>query len=370
MKRREFLSRMAVGSAGALAVGLSARKASASPPRAYPKVTWEMATSWPPFLDTLFAGAQSVCDTVAALTDGRFTIHASPAGPAARVPALGVLPAVQAGTVQIGHTASYYYLDVSRVTAFGTGIPFGLTGRQQNAWLFEGGGLAMLQSIYARRFGVIQFPAGNTGAQMGGWFKQEVPTVASLQGLKMRIGGLGRLVMQKLGVTAVTIGATEIKAALLDGRLHAAEFVGPHDDEALGLHTAATNYYFPGWWEPAATLEIEINLEAWSSLPAEYQSALELAAYHANAQMLERYDARNYLALARLRAGGTQLRAFSDEIMDAAYDKTTEVLNESAAADPDFAAVLASWSEFRAGIHPWHATCELALEEYNARRAP
>jgi TRAP-type mannitol/chloroaromatic compound transport system substrate-binding protein len=311
-----------------------------------------MPTSWPVALDTIFGGATTFADTVKSLTGGRFTINARPAGELA--PGTEVLNVVQEGAFPIGHTASYYYVGKSPVTAFGTALPFGLTAQQQNAWLYEGGGLAKMQEIYAKLFNVIQFPAGNTGVQMGGWFRKEINTVADLQGLKMRIPGLGGQVMAKLGVTVQTLPGGEIFQALQTGAIDAAEWVGPYDDEKLGLQKAAQFYYYPGWWEPGPTLEVEINLDEWNKLPAFYQEVIKTSAYVANMTMLARYDARNNDALGRLVEGGAQLRGYSQEIMDAAEVASFELYDELAGKDADFAAVYEEWKAFRTRIYAWH----------------
>jgi TRAP-type mannitol/chloroaromatic compound transport system substrate-binding protein len=250
------------------------------------------------------------------------------------------------------------------VTAFGTALPFGLNAQQQNAWLYEGGGLQLLQEAYARLFNVIQFPAGNTGVQMGGWFRKEINTVADLQGLKMRIPGLGGQVMTKLGVVVQTLPGGEIFQALQTGAIDAAEWVGPYDDEKLGLQDAAEFYYAPGWWEPGPTLEVEVNLDEWNNLPAFYQEVIKTAAYEANATMLARYDARNNEALGRLVAAGVQLRSYSQEILEAAEAAAFELYDELAGSNTDFAAIYEPWRAFRDGIYAWHNVNEGGMSRY------
>jgi TRAP-type mannitol/chloroaromatic compound transport system substrate-binding protein len=316
-----------------------------------PNLQWQMATSWPPSLDTIFGGAQVLAERVAALTGGKFKITPRAAGEIA--PPLEVLDVVSQGAVQCGHTASYYYIGKSPVLAFGTSVPFGFTAQQQDAWLYEGGGLTKLQEIYASKFNVIQFPAGNTGTQMGGWFRKEVSTLKDLQGLKMRIPGLGGQVMAKLGVTVQTLGGGEIFQALQTGAIDATEWVGPYDDEKLGLNKIAKFYYYPGWWEPGATLEVQINLNEWNKLPAQYQEAIKTAAYESNATMLARYDARNNEALQRLIEAGTQLRPYSEEILTAAQQAAFEIYDQFAAKDAYFKAIYGEWQQFRDRIYAW-----------------
>lgn len=362
MKRRKLINHAALGAATA---ALAACSPTANNPQSsssdLPTVKWKMATSWPKSLDTIFGGAQTICDRVAAMTGGRFTITPYAAGEI--VPGLQVLDAVQGGTVECGHSASYYYIGKNPALAFGTAVPFGLNAQQQNAWLYHGGGIDAMNKIYAN-FNVISFPAGNTGVQMGGWFKREINTVDDLKGLKMRIPGLGGEVMTRLGVSVQVLPGGEIYLALDRGAIDAAEFVGPYDDEKLGLHTAAPYYYYPGWWEPGTTLEAEVNLNAWNKLPKEYQEIFKTAAYEANINMLASYDALNGQALARLIAGGTQLRAYSEEIMNAAKKESFEFYEESAGKDATFKEVYQEWKKFREQIYSWNKINELSFANY------
>lgn len=359
MKRRKLLNSAALGTGSAIA--LAACTQTGNTPNAtanttsdsnLPTLNWEMATSWPVALDTIFGGAQVFSDRLAALTNGKFKITPRAAGELA--PPLEVLNVVSQGAVPCGHTAAYYYLGKSPALAFGCSVPFGLTPQQQNAWLYEGGGLKQLQALYASKFGVIQFPAGNTGTQMGGWFRQEVTSLNSLRGLKMRIPGLGGQVMSKLGVTVQNLPGGEIFQALQTGAIDAAEWVGPYDDEKLGLHKVAKYYYYPGWWEPGPTLEVQINLNEWKSLPAPYQEAVQTAAFEANATMLARYETRNNEALQKLLEAGVQLRPYSEEILAAAEKATFDLYNEFAAKDADFKAVFDSWKPFRDRLYAWN----------------
>lgn len=376
MNRREFMQNLAIRTTAATALGVAAGCAAGSagvtpqPEQAMaqdlPELNWDMPTSWPVALDAIFGGAQTFANTVSTLTGGKFTITPRPAGEVA--PGTEVLNVVQEGAFPIGHTASYYYIGKSPVTAFGATVPFGLTAQQQNAWLYDGGGLQLLQDAYKKLFNVIQFPAGNTGVQMGGWFRKEINTVADLQGLKMRIPGLGGQVMAKLGVTVQTLPGGEIFQALQTGAIDAAEWVGPYDDEKLGLHKAAQFYYYPGWWEPGPSLEVEINLDEWNKLPAFYQECVKVAAYVANMSMLATYDARNNDALARLVEGGVQLRAYSEEIMNAAEETSFGLYDELAANDADFAAVYTEWKKFRDRIYAWHNINEVSFaRHYSAK---
>jgi TRAP-type mannitol/chloroaromatic compound transport system substrate-binding protein len=329
-----------------------------------PEIEWEMATSWPLSLDTIFGGAEIFAENLAALTGGRFVVVPNAGGELSEP--LEVLGDVESGAINIGHTASYYYVGKGAPTAFGTALPFGLTSRQQNAWLYEGGGLALLQEYYADKFGVIQFPAGNTGVQMGGWFNKEINSVADLQGLKMRIPGLGGQVMEKLGVSVQVIAGGEIFQALSTGAIDAAEWVGPYDDQKLGFQDAAQFFYFPGWWEPGPTLEVQIGLAAWDELPEYYKLAVQAAARAANLGMMARYDVRNPTALTELEEAGVELRPFPDDVMQAARDASEELLDELAAGDADFAAILEPWRAFRDSVQRWHGVAESSYLTFTA----
>ena len=328
-----------------------------------------MATSWPHSLDTIFGGAETISRRVREMSAGRFLIQPFAAGEL--VPGLEVLEAVQNGSVECGHTASYYYLGKNPALAFGTAVPFGLTAQQQNAWLYEGGGLEAIDRLYSD-FGVRSFPAGNTGAQMGGWFKRPLEGVASLQGLKMRIPGLGGKVMAALGVNVQVLPGGEIFLALDRGAIDAAEWTGPYDDEKLGLNKAARYYYYPGWWEPGPTLTALVNLQAWSRLPSEYQAMFAAACHEANGLMLSRYDALNATVLQRLIKGGTQLKFYGEPILQAAREATDQILADSA-KDATFKRVYEQWRTFRQDVFAWNRVNEFSYARFafgEAKGAP
>lgn len=367
IKRREILNYAAVGTGTAL--GVAACGGGSTPTTAQgeasssdlPMLEWRMATSWPQSLDTIFGGAQTVCDRLKAITGGRFIIEPYAAGEL--VPGLEVLDAVQVGTVECGHTASYYYVGKNAALAFGTTVPFGLNAQQQNAWYYHGGGLDAMHKLYAD-FNVIAFPAGNTGVQMGGWFNREVNSVSDLQGLKMRIPGLGGKVMDRLGVNVQVLPGGEIFLALDRGAIDAAEFVGPYDDEKLGLADAADFYYYPGWWEPGATLEVQVNLDAWNKLPQEYKDAFITATYESNINMLSKYDALNGAALKRLVDKGVQLKPYSDEILMAAQKASMELLEETASGDATFQSIYEAWKSFRSEVSAWNTINEVSFAKF------
>lgn len=363
MKRRRFIRNTAIGTTTAIALSACAKTATTptSQTNAQPSVRWRMATSWPKSLETIFGGADRVCKRVKEMTNGRFTITPFAAGEI--VPGLQVLDAVQAGTVECGHTASYYYIGKNPALGFATAVPFGLNAQQQNAWLYHGGGLEAMQKIYSN-FNAINFPAGNTGVQMGGWFKREIKSVADLKGLKMRIPGLGGEVMGRLGVNVQVLPGGEIYLALDRGAIDAAEWVGPYDDEKLGLNKAAPFYYYPGWWEPGPTLDLLVSRKAWEKLPKEYQEILQTAAYEANINMLAQYDSLNRQSLGKLVAGGTKLVPYSKEIMQAAQKATFDLYEENASKDATFKQVYEQWKVFREQIYKWNGINELSFANF------
>ncbi|NHZ71004.1 MAG: twin-arginine translocation signal domain-containing protein [Proteobacteria bacterium] len=369
LNRRRFLKTAGlatVGGATLAIAGCSANEASdAAAANDLPEITWDMATSWPRGLDTIFGGAEQFAATVSALSGGKFTINPREAGEL--VGGLEVLPSVQEGGVKAGHTASYYYIGKSPITAFGTTLPFGLTDRQQNAWLYEGGGLEILQAQYAEKFNMIQFPAGNTGAQMGGWYNKEINTPADLEGLKMRIPGLGGKALEKLGVLVQQLPGGEVFQALQTGAIDATDWVGPYDDKKLGFDEIASFYYYPGWWEAGPSLEVQFGLDEWNNLPEEYQAIIEAAAYVANATMMARYDVRNPVALEEIKAGGkVQILPFSDAVMEASKEAADQLMSEMIAQDQDFADIFANWDAFRKSSYAWLSTAELAMLQTSA----
>ena len=364
MKRRKLINHIAIAaSTGATLVACDQQTSNSPNVQAdsLPNVRWQMVTSWPKSLDTIFGGAQTVCDRVAAMTAGRFTIEPYAAGEI--VPGLEVLDAVQNGTVQCGHTASYYYVGKNPALAFGTCVPFGLTAQQQNAWYYHGGGLEVMHELYSD-FNVINFPAGNTGVQMGGWFKKEIKSLSDLKGLKMRIPGLGGKVMSRLGVNVQVLPGGEIYLALERGAIDAAEWVGPYDDLKLGLNKAASYYYYPGWWEPGPTLEVQVNKSQWDKLPVEYQEIFKTAAMEANLNMLSKYDALNREALTSIINTGTKLTAYSPEILRAAQKSAFDLYEENASQSQTFKKVYEQWNQFRSSVFEWNKINELSYASF------
>jgi TRAP-type mannitol/chloroaromatic compound transport system substrate-binding protein len=321
-----------------------------------PVVEWDMPTSWPTSLPVLWGNTELFTQRVSELTNGRFRITPAPAGELSSP--IEVLDVVNGGQFSAGSTASYYYVEQSPVAALATAVPFGLTMRQHVSWLYYGGGLELLQQHFADRFNVIQFPAGNTGAQMGGWFRNEITGLTDLENLKMRIPGLGGRVMERLGVEVINLGAADIRSALASGEVDAAEFVGPYDDSRLGLQESAGFYYYPGFWEPGASLDVVVNLDQWNQLPAFYQSVFRSAAFETMVRVTAEYDARNGQALNDLVASGTELREFPADILQAGEAASGLILDEIADGDAEFAAILEQWRGFRRQVTPWFSLAE------------
>ena len=369
LDRRRFLGKAAVGAAGVAGAGLvtacgaeSGEAIEGAPAvQTQQRVLWRMASSFPRGLDAIFGSGEMLGEITSSLTGGRFQIRAYPAGEL--VPGLQVMDAVQQGTVQVGQSTSYYYTGKNQALAFDAGVPFGMTARQQDAWLNEGGGLEVIRSVFAD-FNIISFPGGNTGGQMGGWFRREVNSAEDLRGLKMRIPGLGGDVMDRMGVTVQVLAGGDIYPALERGAIDATEWVGPYDDEKLGLHQAAPYYYYPGWWEPSASVSYEVNQQAWDSLSSDYKSVFEVAAKATARRMLYYYDAKNPGALQRLIEGGTQMRSFSDDIMSAARTTIGEILEDYAGADQQYRQVYDHWRNFKEASYRWFGTAELRFASF------
>lgn len=366
--RRVFLTGGLVGAAvgvigGAGAGALRGRSQGAPGPAVHTggRVAWRLASSFPASLDTIYGASTVLSERVSAMTDGAFTITPYQAGEL--LPAGEVLGGLQRGAVEVGQTAGYYYLGKSAALAFDTCLPFGFTPRQQNAWLHEGGGLERVRAVYAD-FNVVSFPCGNTGAQMGGWFRKPIEGLADLKGLAMRIPGLGGKVMEALGVNAQNVPAGEIYQALQLGTIDAAEWVGPYDDEKLGFHRVAKNYYYPGWWEPGPSLSFLVNQEAWAKLPAAYREVFAAASTEAAAAMQQRYDAKNPGAFARLMASDVNLRPYSDEIMRGAREAAEQLYADEAARDGTYRELYEHWSAFRKESRAWFGTSELAYANF------
>ncbi|MFO1024769.1 MAG: TRAP transporter substrate-binding protein [Acetobacteraceae bacterium] len=364
MERRKFVSATALGGAALGAAAAALPKPAIA--QSMPEVKWRMPSSFPKSLPTLYGSAELLANRVAALTDGKFKITPFAAGEI--VPALQVLDAVQNGTVELGQTAPYYYVGKDPTFAFGSTVPFGFNARQQQAWILQGGGLELMNELL-KEYNCNGRFAGNTGAQMGGWFRKEIKTPDDIKGLKFRIAGLAGQVIARMGGVPQQIGGGDIYPALEKGTIDAAEWVGPFDDERLGFNKVAKYYYYPGWWEGNAQLWVIANLDKYAELPAQYKAALDTACFEVNTWTQAKYDAENPPALRRLVANGTELRPFSREIMQAAYKAAFEVYDEIAAKNPKFKKVYESWKAFREDQFLWFRVSEYTYENFVYQQA-
>jgi TRAP-type mannitol/chloroaromatic compound transport system substrate-binding protein len=325
-----------------------------------PDVAWRLASSFPPSADLLHGAALRIAERVEAMTAGHFTIRVYAAGEI--VPSLQVMDAVMQGTVQCGLSPGYFYMGKHPALAFDTAIPFGLNTRQQVSWLQQGGGLELVNSVYAD-FGVRSIVAIHSPAQMGGWFREPIGSLAELAGLRMRIPGIGGEIMSRLGVTVQVLAGSEIYPALERGAIDATEWVGPYDDEKLGLHNIAKHYYYPGWWEPGVTMGLLVNQEAFDELPVSYQEVLQTACADTATDRLAIYDREEPKAMARLTGEhGVTLHTYAPDILDAAWRESNAYLEEQAADDDAFRRVYDSWKVFRAVSFPYAAGNELAYQ--------
>lgn len=363
MKRRELLRGAGLA---AVATGLAAcakPQGGAGAAAGGERLQWKMVTSWPTNFPGLGTGAARLAEMITAATGGRITVKVYGAGEL--VPAFEVFDAVSRGTAEMGHSAAYYWKGKAPAAPFFCAVPFGLNAQEMNGWLYNGGGLELWRELYAP-FGLVPFPAGNTGVQMAGWFRKPVASAADLRGLKMRIPGLGGEVMARAGATPVNLPGAEIFSSLQSGAIDAAEWVGPYNDLAFGLHRAAKYCYYPGWQEPGPTLECMVNKAAFDALADDLKAIVEACCRAVNDSMLAEYTARNQQALdALVREHGVELRQLPDDALVALRRAADEVLEEAAGADPMARKALDSMRAFRAQAKAWHAVSE---EAYYATR--
>jgi len=353
MQRRDFLKTAGVGAAAA---GLTL------PVRAEgPAIKWRMASSFPKSLDTIYGGAETLAKRVAELTDGRFEIRVFAGGEI--VPPFGVLDAVQQNTVECGHTASYYYYGKDKALALDTTCPFGLNSRQLTAWIFFGGGMELLRAMFAQ-YNIVNFPGGSTGAQMGGWYRKEIKSLADIQGLKIRIPGFGAEIFSRMGAVPQSLPGGEIYPALERGAIDAAEWTVPYDDEKLGFYKVAKYYYYPGWWEPGTQLSFYVNKTQWESLPTAYQAAFQSAAQDAHLTMLAAYDSKNPPAMQRLMQNGAQIKRFPDDVLLKAYELALAIFAEESAKNPTFKGIYDSMHAFQQTSDAWWGVAESSMTNF------
>jgi TRAP-type mannitol/chloroaromatic compound transport system substrate-binding protein len=357
MKRRDFLKVSAVGATGA---------ALASPAIAQsaPEIKWRLTSSFPKSLDTIYGGAEYMAKQVADMTDNKFQIQVFAAGDI--VPALNALDATTDGTVEMSHTVSYYYVGKDPTFAIFASVPFGLNTRMQNSWLYQGGGNEIAEAFF-KKYKVVGIPCGNTGTQMGGWFRKEIKSASDFAGLKFRIGGIAGQVLQKLGVVSQQIGGADVYQSLENGTIDAAEWVGPYDDEKLGLSKVAPYYYYPGWWEGGPTVHAFVNEAKYNSLPKAYQTILQNACANTNQWMTARYDMVNPGALRKLVAANVQLRPFDQLVMETCLKATNELWAEISATNTDFKTTIEAMQAYRGNEYLWWQVAEFSFDSFMIR---
>jgi TRAP-type mannitol/chloroaromatic compound transport system substrate-binding protein len=355
MDRRKFIA--SASTAAAVVPALAAPAIA----QTSPELKWRLTSSFPKSLDTIFGEAEIFAQDVAEATDGKFQIQCFPAGEI--VPGLQAADKVTDGTLEIAHTASYYYWGKDPTFAFATAVPFGLNSRQQNAWMYHGGGIDLMNEFYAG-YNIYALPGGNTGAQMGGWFRKEIKTPDDLKGVKMRIGGFGGKVISKLGVVPQQIAGGDIYPSLEKGTIDAAEWVGPYDDQKLGFNKVAPFYYYPGWWEGGAMLHFFINKAKWESLPKNYQAVIRTAAARSNTDMQAKYDYVNPPALKKLVADGAKLRPFPTEVLEACFKAAKETYAELNATNAPFKKIHDAMMAYRADAYLWQQVSEATFDNF------
>ncbi len=353
MDRRSLIKH--AGIAGVLAAGV------APAVHAQAAIRWRIASSFPKSLDTLFGVCDVFSKKVSEMTGGKFQITTHAAGEL--MPAFGVLDGVSNGTVEMANAAPYYFFGKDPTYALDCAIPFGLNSRQMTAWMYEGNGLKLTREFYSN-VGIVNFPMGNTGAQMGGWYRKEINSVADLKGLKFRVGGFGGKVLERVGVVPQNIPGGEIYQSLEKGTIDAAEWVGPYDDLKLGFNKVAPHYYYPGFWEGGPQLSLYVGKKAYDGLSSEYRAIIENAAAFAHTDMQAKYDGRNAASLKQLVAGGTKLHRFPKDVMDASFKSAMEVYAELSASNPAWKKIYADYSNFRRDANLWFRFSEAAFDDF------
>ena len=353
MERRSFIQQ--AGLAGVLAAGV------APAVHAQAAIRWRLASSFPRSLDTIYGGAEVFAKKVHDMSGGKFQISTHAGGEL--MPPFGVVDGVQNGTVEMAHTAPYYFFGKDETFALGCAIPFGLNSRQMSAWMIEGNGLKLMREFY-KNYNIINFLGGNTGAQMGGWFRKEIKSMADMKGLKFRIGGFAGKVIERMGGVPQNIPGGEIYQSLEKGTIDAAEWVGPYDDLKLGFNKVAPNYYYPGWWEGGPQIDFYINTKSFEGLSAENKAIVEAAASHAHVDMQAKYDARNPGALRQLVGSGTKLFRFPKDTMEAAFKESLALYSELSAKNPHWKKIYEDFAAFRRDQNLWFRFTEAGFDDF------
>jgi TRAP-type mannitol/chloroaromatic compound transport system substrate-binding protein len=357
MQRRSFLKQ-----AGGLGVAASGA-AIAAPAFAAdaPTLKWKLASAFTSKQDVLYGAADSFAKAVSEATDGRFDIRVSAASDDA--PASGVLESVGKGGAEMGQAVSSSWYATNPALCFDAAVPFGLNARQMNAWMFEGDGGKLTRDLFKDQ-GIVNFPLGNMGARMGGWYRNEVKSIEGMKGLKLQASGFAAAVLERMGAAPSPLAGAEAAQALEKGELDAVAASNPHDDEKAGAPKAARFYYYPGWWEGGTQVSLYVNAKAWDGLPKNYRAIVDAASRAAHATVTARYDSLNAAALRRLVAGGALPRAFPRSVLDAAWASSAALYSELSAKDPKFKALYDSHMAMRDSLVPWFRMAEAAYDQY------
>ena len=354
MDRRSLIKN--AGIAGVLAAGV------APAVHAQEAIRWRLASSFPKALDTIYGAAETFSKKVSEMSGGKFQISVHPGGEL--MPAIaGMVDNIQKGTTEMVHTAPYYFFGVNDVFALGCAIPFGLNSRQMTSWMYQGNGLKLMREFYGK-YNIVNFPMGNTGAQMGGWYRKQIKTAADIKGLKMRIGGFAGKVLTRMGAVPQNIPGGEIYQALEKGTIDAAEWVGPYDDQKLGFNKVAPFYYYPGWWEGGPQLDAFVNKTAYDKLSPENKAILESAAAYAHTDMQAKYDAKNPGALKQLVAAKVKVLPFPKPVMDLAFKESMALYAELSASNPDWKKIYEDYAEFRRDSNLWFRFTEMRFDQF------
>ncbi|MTI50577.1 MAG: TRAP transporter substrate-binding protein [Alcanivorax sp.] len=366
MDRRKFVSALGLGLGAAALAGCGqndsenkpAAGSDSTPAQAADKEIreWKLVTAWPKNYPGLGTGANRFAERVTAMSGGRLTIKVHGAGEL--VPAMGVFDAVRDGSAEMGHSASYYWKGKHPATPFFTAVPFGLTAQELNSWVNFGGGQELWDELYGE-FGIKPLPCGNSGTQMAGWFRKEINSLDDIKGLKIRAPGLAGEVMQRIGATPVQMPGGEVFTSMQTGALDAADWVGPYNDLTFGLHKVAKYYYYPGWQEPGAMLELMINKEKWDALPEDLQAIVKSAAEAENQHIYDEFTARNAEALKQLvDEHGVELRRLPDEVLQALEKTSQEAVEDLVAGNDQARRIYESYRDFRDSVMPYIAVAE------------
>ena len=358
LDRRSFLTRASVGGAAAAAGAALAAPAIA---QESPSISWRLASSFPKSLDTIYGGGEELSTRLKEATDGKFSIQVFAAGEI--VPGLDSIDAAGSGTVEAAHSVGYYNWGKDPAYACGADLPFTFSARAKNAYNYYGGGIENYNEFLSGQ-NLVSYPGGNTGVQMGGWYRKEVATVADLKGLKMRISGLAGRVMEKLGVVPQQLAGGDIYPALEKGTIDATEWVGPYDDNKLGFQKVAPYYYYPGFWEGGPTVSFFFNKGKYDELPENYKALLRTCCQAVDQSMLAEYDTKNPGALKELAAKGAQLRAFSEEIMNAGFAAANEVYAEISKENASFKKQYDAMLAYRDDWYLYQQTAEYSFDTF------